>query len=81
MAVVTRKNQITIPKKIRESLNIEEGDRVELVKNERCEYILKKVTRDKEWYIKALKQSAGILKMEKKEMRELQGLIGESMRV
>jgi len=61
MAVVTRKNQITIPKKIRESLNIEEGDRVELVKNERSEYILKKVTRDKEGYIKALKQSAGII--------------------
>ena len=56
-------------------------DKIEEVYNDRREYTLKSVSGDKEGYIKALKKSAGILKMNKKEIQELQGLIGESMRV
>jgi len=81
MGIVTRKYQITIPKEVRESLNIRVGDRVEIVRNERGEFVLKKVERNVDEYIRVLEDSAGALKMDKEKLKEIQEAIGESLHV
>jgi AbrB family looped-hinge helix DNA binding protein len=81
MGIVTRKYQITIPAEVRKSLNIRIGDRVEIVRNERGEFVLKKVERDVDEYIKVLEDAAGALKMDKEKLKEIQEAIGESLHV
>ena len=81
MGIVTRKYQITIPKEVRESLNIKVGDRVEIVRNERGEFVLRKVNEDAEKYLRVLREAVGILKIDKKKITEIQEAIGESLHV
>ncbi|MBE8540602.1 AbrB/MazE/SpoVT family DNA-binding domain-containing protein [Geoglobus acetivorans] len=81
MGVVTRKYQITIPPEVRKSLNIKIGDRVEIVRNERGEFVLRKVGRDLGEYIEILEDAAGSLKMNKEKLKKLQETIGESFDV
>jgi len=44
-ATVTSKGQITIPQKVRESLHIHSGDRVEFIVHGETEAVLKPITR------------------------------------
>jgi|Deesub1362A_J573_1020465.scaffolds.fasta_scaffold00753_13 AbrB family looped-hinge helix DNA binding protein len=81
MGIVTRKYQITIPTEVRKSLNIRIGDRVEIVRNERGEFVLKKVERNVDEYIQVLEDAAGALKMDKEKLKEIQEAIGESFHV
>ena len=45
-AIVTSKGQITIPKRVRDGLGIETGDRVEFVEQERGVYKVVAATKD-----------------------------------
>lgn len=45
-AIVTSKGQITIPKRVRDGLGIESGDRVEFVEQERGVYKVVAATKD-----------------------------------
>ena len=81
MGIVTRKYQITIPPEVRKSLNIRIGDRVEIVRNERGEFVLKKVERNMDEYVEVLEDAAGALKMDKEKLRKIQETIGESLHV
>ncbi|MDO8870816.1 MAG: AbrB/MazE/SpoVT family DNA-binding domain-containing protein [Methanobacteriaceae archaeon] len=40
MVSVTKKFQVTIPKDVREDLNIQSGDKVVFVKNNNCEWVI-----------------------------------------
>jgi AbrB family looped-hinge helix DNA binding protein len=80
MVKVTRKYQVTIPKEVREELDIKIGDEVVFVKNERGEFVIKKLERRKR-YLKALKEAVGALRMDKKQLEEIQRAIGESFHV
>jgi len=62
MGIVTRKYQITIPKEVRKTLRLRVGDRVEIVRNEKGEFVLRKVAKDKDKYVKVLSEVAGIFK-------------------
>ncbi|MBN2232977.1 MAG: AbrB/MazE/SpoVT family DNA-binding domain-containing protein [Deltaproteobacteria bacterium] len=46
LATVTSKGQLTIPKKVRESLNLHAGDRVEITVTGNMEAVLKPVSRN-----------------------------------
>ena len=46
LATVTSKGQLTIPKKVRESLNLHTGDRVEITVTGNMEAVLKPVSRN-----------------------------------
>ncbi len=81
MGIVTRKYQITIPPEVRKSLNIRIGDRVEIVRNERGEFVLKKVEENVDEYIRVLEDAAGALKMDREKLKEIQKAIGESLHV
>ena len=50
-AVLSSKGQVTIPKEVRERLNVDAGDRVEFVETDRGVFTLIAATRD----VKALK--------------------------
>jgi AbrB family looped-hinge helix DNA binding protein len=80
MVKVTRKYQVTIPKEVREELGIKIGDEVVFVKNERGEFVIKKLERRKR-YLKALKDAVGALRMDKKQLEEIQRAVGESFYV
>lgn len=45
LATLTSKGQVTIPKKIRESLNLHAGDKIEIVVTERGEAIIRPVSK------------------------------------
>jgi len=81
MVVVTRKYQVTIPKNVRQELGIEVGDEVEFVKNERGEFVIRKIRKDKKKYVMVLEEAAGVLKIDKNKLEEIQKAIGESMYV
>ncbi len=80
MVKVTRKYQVTIPKEVREELGIELGDEVEFVKNERGEFVIRKVERRRR-YEEILRDAVGALKISKKQLKEIQKAIGESFHV
>jgi len=80
MVKVTRRYQITIPKEIREELGIKVGDEVEFVRNEKGEFVIRKLERRKN-YLKVLKDAVGALRMNKKQLEEIQRSIGESFHV
>jgi AbrB family looped-hinge helix DNA binding protein len=46
LATITSKGQLTIPKKVRESLNLHTGDRVEITVTGKMEAVLKPVSRN-----------------------------------
>ena len=73
--------QITIPPEVRKSLNIRIGDRVEIVRNERGEFVLKKVERNMDEYVEVLEDAAGALKMDKEKLKRIQEAIRESLHV
>ena len=81
MRIVTRKYQITIPPEVRKSLNIRIGDKVDIVRNERGEFVLKKVEESVDEYMRVLEEAAGALKMDKEKLKEIQEAIGESLHV
>ena len=81
MVVVTRKYQITIPKEVREALKIKIGDQIEIVRNKNGEFVIKKIDRNKEKYIKALNDAVGILRITQEDMERIKKAIGESMHV
>jgi AbrB family looped-hinge helix DNA binding protein len=76
--VVTRKYQVTIPKEVRKELGIEVGDEVEFVKNEKGEFVIRKLREDREKYVMVLEEAAGALKIDKNKLEEIQKAIGES---
>jgi len=78
MVRVNKKYQITIPKEIREELNIKVGDEVEFVRNERGEFVIRKLERRKN-YLRVLEDAVGALRMDKKKLEEIQRAIGESL--
>ena len=78
MVVVTRKYQVTIPKEVRKELGIEVGDEVEFVKNEKGEFVIRKLREDREKYVMVLEEAAGALKIDKNKLEEIQKAIGES---
>ena len=80
MVKVTRKYQVTIPKEVREELGIKIGDEVEFVKNERGEFVIKKLEKRKR-YLKVLKDAVGVLRMDKKQLEEIQRAVGKSFHV
>ena len=80
MVKVTRKYQVTIPKEVREELGIKIGDEVEFVRNERGEFVIKKLERKKR-YLEVLKDAVGALRIDKKQLKEIQRAIGESFHV
>lgn len=80
MVKVTRKYQVTIPKEVREELGIKIGDEVEFVRNERGEFVIKKLERKKR-YLEVLKDTVGALRIDKKQLEEIQRAIGESFHV
>jgi AbrB family looped-hinge helix DNA binding protein len=45
VSTVTRKGQVTIPKDVRDSLNLVSGDKVEFIRNAQGEVIIQPVTR------------------------------------
>jgi len=75
MVRVNKKYQITIPKEIREELNIKVGDEVEFVRNERGEFVIRKRRKN---YLRVLEDAVGALRMDKKKLEEIQRAIGES---
>lgn len=79
MVVVTRKYQITIPKEVREALKIKIGDQIEIVRNKNGEFVIKKIDRNKEKYIKALYDAVGILRITQEDVERIKKAIGESM--
>jgi AbrB family looped-hinge helix DNA binding protein len=81
MVVVTRKYQVTIPKDVRKELGIEVGDEVEFVKNEKGEFVIRKLRKNREKYVMVLEEAAGVLKIDKNKLEEIQKAIGESMYV
>jgi AbrB family looped-hinge helix DNA binding protein len=80
MVKVTRKYQVTIPKEVREELGIKIGDEVVFVKNERGEFVIKKLERRKR-YLNVLKDAVGALRIDKKQLEEIQRAVGESFHV
>ena len=80
MVKVTRKYQVTIPKEVREELGIKIGDEVVFVKNERGEFVIKKLERRKR-YLNVLKDAVGALRIDKKQLEEIQKAVGESFHV
>ncbi len=44
VSTITRKGQVTIPKDVRDSLHLVTGDKVEFVRNEQGEIIIKPMT-------------------------------------
>ena len=79
MVVVTRKYQITIPKEVREALKIKIGDHIEIVRNKKGEFVIKKIDRNKEKYIKALNDAVGILRITQEDVERIKKAVGESM--
>ena len=79
MVVVTRKYQITIPKEVREALKIKIGEQIEIVRNKKGEFVIKKIDRNKEKYIKALNDAVGILRITQEDVERIKKAIGESM--
>lgn len=77
MVRVNKKYQITIPKEIREELGIKVGDEVEFIRNERGEFVIRKLERRKN-YLRVLEDAVGALRMDKKKLEEIQRAIGES---
>jgi len=55
LSTITSKGQVTIPKNIRDSLHLLNGDKVEFIRNEADEIIIKPIT-------KKSNEIAGILK-------------------
>jgi AbrB family looped-hinge helix DNA binding protein len=45
VSTVTQKGQVTIPKDLRDSLHLDTGDKVEFIRNDRGEIVIKPVTR------------------------------------
>lgn len=45
LATITSKGQVTIPKNIRESLHLHEGDKIEFVLNDQGEAVMKPITK------------------------------------
>lgn len=60
VSTVTQKGQVTIPKDVRDSLHLVTGDKVEFIRNELGEIIIKPVTRK-------VAQVIGLLSQYKKE--------------
>ena len=77
MVKVTRKYQVTIPKDVRKELGIDVGDEIEFVKNERGEFVIRKLER-RDRYKKVLEDAVGALKIDERKLREIQKAIGES---
>ena len=52
---------------------------MEIVRNERGEFVLKKVEESVDEYMRVLEDAAGALKMDKEKFKEIQETIGESL--
>ena len=74
---VDEKYGVVIPRKVMEELGIEKGDVVEFVKNERGEFVIRKVERK---YEKVLLSAVGSLRAEKR-LKDIQKAFGESFDV
>lgn len=76
-STVTQKGQVTIPKDVRDSLHLVTGDKVEFVRNERGEVVIKPLTRK-------VSEVAGILSKYKKaqpvSIEEMDRAIAEHVR-
>lgn len=59
VSTVTQKGQVTIPKDVRDSLHLVTGDKVEFIRNDQGEIVIKPVTRK-------VSEVAGILSKYKK---------------
>jgi len=77
MVKVTRKYQVTIPKEVRNELGIDVGDEIEFVKNERGEFVIRKLER-RDRYKKVLEDAVGALRIDERKLREIQKAMGES---
>ena len=58
LSTITRKGQVTIPKNIRDSLRLLNGDKVEFIHNEADEIIIKPITKRSNDIAGMLKQYA-----------------------
>lgn len=76
-STVTQKGQVTIPKDVRDSLHLVTGDKVEFVRNERDEVVIKPLTRK-------VSEVAGILSKYRKaqpvSIEEMDRAIAEHVR-
>lgn len=77
---VTRKYQVTIPRKVREELGIKLGDEIEFVKNENGEFVIRKVEKRRK-YEQVLRDAVGSLRISQDKLKEIQRAIGESFNV
>jgi len=80
MVKVTRKYQVTIPKEVRKVLGIGVGDEIEFVKNERGEFVIRKLEK-RDRYRKILEDAVGALRIDERKLGEIQKAIGESFHV
>ena len=77
---VTRKYQVTIPRKVREELGIKLGDEIEFVKNENGGFVIRKVEKRRK-YEQVLRDAVGSLRISQDKLKEIQRAIGESFNV
>ena len=77
ISTMTQKGQVTIPKKVRDSLHLATGDKVEFIVNDRNEIVIKPVTRK-------VMEVAGLLSKYKKvqpvSVEEMNQLVEQSFK-
>lgn len=77
ISTITQKGQVTIPKHVRDRLNLVTGDKVEFVVNDRNEVVIKPITK------KAM-EVAGLLSKYKKaqpvSVEEMNQIVGETFK-